>query len=461
MKDMVTNGTGNSRYLKTSLASGTTWESALAMLREGTFPIDLNGLNNGGITQLGSAYSKANVLPDDVCAALGLDDSMAEPKDAFALLSVLAKNVVIEKITESCIWTAPKAIGQKFRVYGVGGGGSGGRGSYYSAGGGGGGNINIATVTIPQNTAVSVVCGAGGVAPYEGNSPGSDGGDSMFGSYLTATKGRGGGGGVVYAAKGGDGGAGGGGGIGGAGGNGGTYGGGGGGGGWYDDTQSHTAYRGGNGGNGGTYGGGGGGGGTNNQYYTGNAASGGTGGEYGGNGGRGALKKSSLSTGANGATGHSANFEMLSDYLLQTQFIRYGPSAGGDAVSARDGVTGGGGGGGYGSVGGNSRNDSGSYPNMSAGGGGGGGYGGNGGNSAQTGYPSAATGGGGGGGYFGQGGDGVHYSGGGGGGLFANGGSAKNSGPDVRYGGGGAGISDATYGNGTSGGFYILYYKED
>lgn len=86
MKDMITNGTGNSRYLKTSLASGTTWESALAMLREGTFPIDLNGLNNGGITQLGSAYSKANVLPDDVCALLGLDSTTAEPKDAFGVV---------------------------------------------------------------------------------------------------------------------------------------------------------------------------------------------------------------------------------------------------------------------------------------------------------------------------------------------------------------------------------------
>lgn len=97
MKDMVTNGTGNSRYLKTSLASGTTWESALAMLREGTFPIDLNGLNNGGITQLGSAYSKANVLPDDVCALLGLDSTTAEPKDAFGVVGNPAELWVWEK----------------------------------------------------------------------------------------------------------------------------------------------------------------------------------------------------------------------------------------------------------------------------------------------------------------------------------------------------------------------------
>lgn len=97
MKDMVTNGTGNSRYLKTSLASGTTWESALAMLREGTFPIDLNGLNNGGITQLGSAYSKANVLPDDVCALLGLNSTTAEPKDAFNVVGNPAELWVWEK----------------------------------------------------------------------------------------------------------------------------------------------------------------------------------------------------------------------------------------------------------------------------------------------------------------------------------------------------------------------------
>lgn len=103
MKDMVTNGTGNSRYLKTSLPQGTTWESALAMLREGTFPIDLNGLNNGGITQLGSAYSKANVLPDDVCALLGLNSITAEPKDAFGVVGNPAELWVWEKKNASTL----------------------------------------------------------------------------------------------------------------------------------------------------------------------------------------------------------------------------------------------------------------------------------------------------------------------------------------------------------------------
>lgn len=54
MKDLQTKGTGNSRFLKTSLAEGITWEQALAMLRAGTFPVDFNGFNQEGIETLGT-----------------------------------------------------------------------------------------------------------------------------------------------------------------------------------------------------------------------------------------------------------------------------------------------------------------------------------------------------------------------------------------------------------------------
>lgn len=37
----------------------------------------------GEVIEAGSAYNKANVLPDSVCAALGIDSDTAEPKDAF------------------------------------------------------------------------------------------------------------------------------------------------------------------------------------------------------------------------------------------------------------------------------------------------------------------------------------------------------------------------------------------
>lgn len=88
MQDLEIKGTGNSRFLKSSVPATTTWEDFLTMLRAGNLPIDLTGLNSAGIiTQNPSAYNKANVLPDDVCSALGIDPQTSEPKDAF--LSIL------------------------------------------------------------------------------------------------------------------------------------------------------------------------------------------------------------------------------------------------------------------------------------------------------------------------------------------------------------------------------------
>lgn len=84
MRDIVPKGTGNSRSLKSAIPAGTTWEQALAMLRDGTFPVDLTGLRAEGILDNNpSAYNKANVLPDEVCDALGIDSEASEPKDAF------------------------------------------------------------------------------------------------------------------------------------------------------------------------------------------------------------------------------------------------------------------------------------------------------------------------------------------------------------------------------------------
>lgn len=72
MKDFIPKGTGNSRWMKSSIPTGTTWEEALAMLRAGTFPFDLNGVNSAGVAQMGDALNKANLLPDAVGALYGL-----------------------------------------------------------------------------------------------------------------------------------------------------------------------------------------------------------------------------------------------------------------------------------------------------------------------------------------------------------------------------------------------------
>lgn len=85
MKDLVTKGTGNSRYMKSAIGASETWEQAREKLRNGTFPFDLNGLNEAGIEQMGMALSKQNLLSDNTAAALGLSGDPTVD-DAFANL---------------------------------------------------------------------------------------------------------------------------------------------------------------------------------------------------------------------------------------------------------------------------------------------------------------------------------------------------------------------------------------
>lgn len=72
MKDSIINGTGNSRYLRSSIPEGTTVEQMVSMLRAGTFPVDFNGINAAGWQQIGDALNKANLLSDVTCDALGI-----------------------------------------------------------------------------------------------------------------------------------------------------------------------------------------------------------------------------------------------------------------------------------------------------------------------------------------------------------------------------------------------------
>ena len=83
MKDMIPKATGDSRFLRSSVPANITHETLVALFRSGKFPVDFNGLNASGIAVVGSAYNKANVLPDDTCNELELDSTIAEPKDAF------------------------------------------------------------------------------------------------------------------------------------------------------------------------------------------------------------------------------------------------------------------------------------------------------------------------------------------------------------------------------------------
>ena len=101
MVDSVIAGTGNSRYLRTSLSSSTTWEEALTMLRAGTFPIDLAGINQAGFTTLGTALNSATLLKSAVITALGLSAD-ATPSDAWEAVITL----INDKADEDSVVTA-------------------------------------------------------------------------------------------------------------------------------------------------------------------------------------------------------------------------------------------------------------------------------------------------------------------------------------------------------------------
>lgn len=91
MQDGIIAGNGNSRYLKTvaaALSLYPDYESFMAALVAGTFPIDLNGINAGGWTQQGTPLNKANLFSDSTASALGLT-SANTPNDALAKIKNL------------------------------------------------------------------------------------------------------------------------------------------------------------------------------------------------------------------------------------------------------------------------------------------------------------------------------------------------------------------------------------
>ena len=74
MQDFVPLGTGNSRSLKSSVSAGTTWEQALEMLRNGTFPIDIGAVNDVGVAQKGTPLNKSSLLSTDISTKYGIGD---------------------------------------------------------------------------------------------------------------------------------------------------------------------------------------------------------------------------------------------------------------------------------------------------------------------------------------------------------------------------------------------------
>ena len=107
MQDAIMKGNGNSRYLKTvgeALSLYPTYEDFMQAMVAGIFPVDFNGINKDGWTQLGTHLNKANLLSDTVISTLGLSTGVnSTPNDAFNVLAnignvhVWRKTVVAEE----------------------------------------------------------------------------------------------------------------------------------------------------------------------------------------------------------------------------------------------------------------------------------------------------------------------------------------------------------------------------
>lgn len=135
----------------------------------------------------GSAYNKANVLPDDVCDMLGIPTT-SEPKDAF-----IAKTwYEYERITSSKKFIVPDGV-YHIGVFAQGGGQSGS--VYASEGrswGGAAGYVNCAIIDVTPGQQIWITIGSGGtpvkvirestISLVRGN----PGGDTKIGEYLIA-----------------------------------------------------------------------------------------------------------------------------------------------------------------------------------------------------------------------------------------------------------------------------------
>lgn len=188
MKDLVPKGTGNSRLLRSSIPADITFAEMVTMLRNGTFPVDFAGLNSAGVAVVGSAYSKANVLPDDLCEYLSVPNTY-EIKDVFRKLGrIFHPYELLEKITVSKKWEAPEGITLITAIL-VGGGGGGAGGS---AGGGGQGGrcLIIPDIPVTPGESYDIVIGYGGYGASAKFNGGLGGDTTAFG--YTAYGGSGG-----------------------------------------------------------------------------------------------------------------------------------------------------------------------------------------------------------------------------------------------------------------------------
>ena len=98
MQDLITKGTGNSRFLKSVenfKALYPTYDAFVNALVAGNLPVDFNGLNPAGIEQVGTPINTSSLLTDATAEYLGLKGSGFTVNDALRVagISVFSKHL--------------------------------------------------------------------------------------------------------------------------------------------------------------------------------------------------------------------------------------------------------------------------------------------------------------------------------------------------------------------------------
>lgn len=201
MQDGIIAGNGNSRYLKTvaaALSLYPSYEDFITALIAGTFPIDLNGINEAGWSRQGTPLNKGTLLSDTTETKIwGSAGNHTVDQALGQILGSIGYSLVKE-------YTSPGSFTHTFDrkytdifVVVVGAGGGGGSSGERGGGGGGGGAVACFHVldssTIQNNNIVVGTGGAGAVSslgPSVTNNGSAGGSSSAFG--ITVPGGSGG-----------------------------------------------------------------------------------------------------------------------------------------------------------------------------------------------------------------------------------------------------------------------------
>lgn len=208
MQDGIIAGNGSSRYLKTvaaALSLYPSYEDFITALIAGTFPVDLNGINEAGWSRQGTPLNKGTLLSDTTETKIwGSAGNHTVDQALGQILGSIGYSLVKE-------YTSPGSFTHTFDrkytdifVIVVGGGGGGGSVcqsgvSSNNSGGGGGAGGFVACFHVLDSTKIknrNIVVGAGGVgapAQSERGATGNGGTGSSSSAFgVTVPGGKGG-----------------------------------------------------------------------------------------------------------------------------------------------------------------------------------------------------------------------------------------------------------------------------